>query len=82
MGVGNDEQQGRVSCEGVGVLPITPTHARYGDLKIKKAPTHAEAWVRAATPKGTHPLCGGGVGVQSVVFRLTVGQVTCEWCQH
>tara|TARA_B100001094_G_scaffold291236_1_gene309519 strand:- start:1140 stop:1271 length:132 start_codon:yes stop_codon:yes gene_type:complete len=43
MGVGNDEQQGQAYCVGVVVLPINPTHARYGDLKIKKAPTHAEA---------------------------------------
>jgi len=43
MGVGNGEQQGQAYCGGAGVLPISPTHARYGDLKIKKAPTHAEA---------------------------------------
>jgi len=43
MGVSNGEQQGQAYCGGAVVLLIGPTHARYGDLKIKKAPTHAKA---------------------------------------
>jgi len=81
MGVGNDEQQGLAYCGGAVVLPINPTHARYGNLKIKKSPHPRRGVSEGGDPEGNPPPEGGGVGVQSVVFTLTVGLVTCEWCQ-